>query len=634
MDKRLEDIYNSIENLSDIRNKDLYNPVVFKRSPKDETFQLRNPITGTLYTLICSKIEPSYMGFPVNGSWAVSDPENPYYKKILILRDHNNGDYVTTLDPIEVRRTETIVPNDENPTAPDPDNPDDVIVTLYWHEVIKEEEMWAKPEYYAGAQGEKGDKGDKGDPGDPPPMDEVVPAVIARLDELVKQVEIIGPNNVQPNSVTNYKVNLTREVYKRDVNDEIILVEETTEVLAPIQTLPCHDLTMYMDANNDLHISDQPAANSVELIVTFPTYQQYIQGKKTVTIGDVSSKYHNFRIVAEANPQLIGTTQTLKFVATEVATSEDKEFTATELESLNVTLSDSSSNFTLNGAELTIAEEARAANAVVTASLLDPDANTPLNATLTITIKQKIVSIEIETQDTLTKGETNPCRFIITLSDNTTVVKSYSDITITDTDNAFVFGDNTIAVNDNITESGDHTFSVSYTQDGITVDATKTISITVTASNKVGMLYGVSLPDVPDWATLPIVQASDPTATQSNVLVQEKDWEPTNQQDKEITTIPASTASPILYLWLIVPKTLGEIKFTDNTNGFEFPMYGAGATDDDENPRMGPNSKNNGYASPIDITLTIDGNPVECYAYRSDNKGIQTIQSQIIIELK
>ena len=86
MEKRLEDFITSVQILSDIRNLDEFNPIVF---------QLEHPITATRYTVVGGKKEPSTLGIPMNTTWVVLDPSDPYYLQALKLKDVIDTETVT-----------------------------------------------------------------------------------------------------------------------------------------------------------------------------------------------------------------------------------------------------------------------------------------------------------------------------------------------------------------------------------------------------------------------------------------------------------------------------------------------------------------------------------------------------------
>lgn len=86
MEKRLEDFIASVQTLSDIRNLDEFNPIVF---------QLEHPITATRFTVVGAKREPSTMGIPMNTTWVVLDPTDPYYLQALKLKDVVDMETVT-----------------------------------------------------------------------------------------------------------------------------------------------------------------------------------------------------------------------------------------------------------------------------------------------------------------------------------------------------------------------------------------------------------------------------------------------------------------------------------------------------------------------------------------------------------
>lgn len=162
MEKRLESFITSVQNLADIRNLDVFNPVVF---------QMEHPITGTRYTVVGAKLEPSYLGIPLNTTWVVLDPSDDYYLQALCLREFEDVNVTT------------------KPATPG---------GAKWHLARSYDELFALPQTYnqtgvVGPQGEQGiagpvgPTGEKGELGPVGPTGEQGPAGVGS----------IGPQGIQ-----------------------------------------------------------------------------------------------------------------------------------------------------------------------------------------------------------------------------------------------------------------------------------------------------------------------------------------------------------------------------------------------------------------------------------------------------
>lgn len=137
MEKRLQDFVISVQTLFEIRNLDVINPVVLK---------LEHPINATQYVVVGAKVEPSYLGIPINSSWVVLDPTDPYYLQVLKLKRQ--------LDPATV--TNKYVTH----------------INAYWHVVRTYDEIFTDPQYYlyAGPTGPTGRVGPTGPTGPQGPV--------------------------------------------------------------------------------------------------------------------------------------------------------------------------------------------------------------------------------------------------------------------------------------------------------------------------------------------------------------------------------------------------------------------------------------------------------------------------------
>ncbi len=179
MELRLQKFISSMGVLSDIRNLDPLNPTIFK---------LEHPVTATLYVTIAAVTEPSHLGIPINTTWVVLDPSNPYYLKALKLKG-----------------TPTSVPEEGVEPLPG--------FNQTWIEITTYDEIFADPQYYdqpGGIPGPKGDKGDKGDPGTSPVLDyQAIADIVAGLIQpAAPTLAIAGASNVAEATNSQYIANL------------------------------------------------------------------------------------------------------------------------------------------------------------------------------------------------------------------------------------------------------------------------------------------------------------------------------------------------------------------------------------------------------------------------------------------
>lgn len=165
MEKRLQDFILSVQQLSDLRNLDTFNPIVF---------QMEHPINATRYTVVGAKLEPSYLGLPINVTWVVLDPTDPYYMQALKLKVTLDNETVTT-------------------------KPKVVGLDAWWHVVRTYDEIFNDPQYYyssaiVGPQGPTGAQGPAGPTG---PVGATGPSGNDGANGLAGEVGPTGPTGAQ-----------------------------------------------------------------------------------------------------------------------------------------------------------------------------------------------------------------------------------------------------------------------------------------------------------------------------------------------------------------------------------------------------------------------------------------------------
>ncbi len=77
MDSQLQALVDSLSSVSDLRNLDRYNPVIFC---------VQNTGTNEFLTVACSIVEPSPLILPINGRWINLNTLSPDYKKVFQLK--------------------------------------------------------------------------------------------------------------------------------------------------------------------------------------------------------------------------------------------------------------------------------------------------------------------------------------------------------------------------------------------------------------------------------------------------------------------------------------------------------------------------------------------------------------------
>lgn len=155
MEKRLTDFIAASEAIADMRNLDPRNPIFIK---------VQHPVLSIEYIVVCSILEPSYIGVPMNVTWIVLDPKSPYFRRALKLREDS------WTPPADVNPVNIEVAEGTNGK---------------WYLVREYAEIFADHQYYLGSKGERGDQGPKGDRGDQGPEG------VVDYDRLAKMIQDI-----------------------------------------------------------------------------------------------------------------------------------------------------------------------------------------------------------------------------------------------------------------------------------------------------------------------------------------------------------------------------------------------------------------------------------------------------------
>lgn len=257
MELRLQKFVNSMVTLSDIRNLDLSNPVVFN---------LEHPVTALRYTVVVAEAEPSYMGIPVNTTWVVINISSAYHLQCLKL--------VSTADPAAPIPGVTLVPG----------------MRQSWKTISNYSEIFDTQQYYdngasGGVRGPKGDTGPMGydglagptgQAGATPVIDyeQVIQAVIARLPPptgAAPTLSITGPATVLEGQTAQYLADMVLGTESYPLNLPIALA---TTAAASIST------------SRLLTAGSVAADTDISLSVSIVNNGQTITAQKTVRISN------------------------------------------------------------------------------------------------------------------------------------------------------------------------------------------------------------------------------------------------------------------------------------------------------------------------------------------------------------
>lgn len=83
-EKRLEDLVNTLEHLSDINNQSEDTPIVMRHT---------DVVSNRTVAIVCSQVEPINMVLPLNVVWFCFKPESPLYKQALKRTSKDPGTF-------------------------------------------------------------------------------------------------------------------------------------------------------------------------------------------------------------------------------------------------------------------------------------------------------------------------------------------------------------------------------------------------------------------------------------------------------------------------------------------------------------------------------------------------------------
>lgn len=253
MELRLQKFVSSMVTLSDIRNLDLSNPVVFN---------IEHPVTAIRYVVVVAKAEPSYMGIPINATWVVINSGSAYHLQCLKL--------VSTSDPATGIPGVTLIPG----------------MRQSWKSINGYSEIFDTPQYYdngasggvRGPEGDAGPMGYDGPPGQEGPMgvspnldyEQIIQEVIARLPVSTGDVPVLriaGPASVLEGQQVQYFANMVlgTETYPLDI--PILLAPTAAASISPARLLSANAVSVDTNINLSASVVYKGQAVATQLAV-------------------------------------------------------------------------------------------------------------------------------------------------------------------------------------------------------------------------------------------------------------------------------------------------------------------------------------------------------------------------------
>lgn len=561
MELRLQQYIDSMATIADIRNLDVSNPVVVL---------LEHPTLGTQFTTVASIVEPSYLGIPINTTWVNLNPQNPYYRKALKLKD--------TEDP-----STSGVPN---------------VITngsfrLSWIEEQNYMEIFQDPQYYvldiaqgpAGPQGPQGPQGPVGPAGPQGPAPQVDYNYI--IGEILSQLNqgttlgIVGPSQIIEGMTGQYSLVLTTTAGDTPVTGQI-------QLGTPIPGVSINSSNLVSVGANSLS-SDQ----NLTLTATYSYLGQTYNATKIVILKNAIP----VSISASGLPSTLNEGLTAQI--TVIATYSNGQ-------TANVT---SQCIFApSNGSALTVNS-----SGLATASLVSAD--TPVQVNITYVEGSTVLSTSLNTivKNIIPVGLVigGPSTVAEQTTANYTATVTYSDGSVANVTNSAVFSLSDSAMGSfsstihgqftaaDVTSDTVGNVLATFTASGTTVNAVKQITV---LSNQVGIrpYYGVA----------PVTSTKD-----GNFILSLPGRGPSASQVATFTLDSGAPGSG-LTMFFAYPVAYGLTKFEDAaTPGF----YGGwdGAKGDPTDPsKWGP------ITVPVDIG---GGNMIDFYLYQTDYDGLGSV---------
>lgn len=659
MELRLQEFIESVETLADIRNLDSLNPIVF---------QLEYPVTASRFTVVGSKVEPSYLGLPVNTTWVVLDPQSQYYRMALKMVDTNDPDQATTFPPMQS---------------------EDGNVTLYWNIIRTYDEIFKDAQYYL--TGGKGPKGDKGDPGQDGVVDYNL--AIATLAGLTGTLAISGNSTIAAGGQATYTVAITEAEI---LEDGTITPPATRQVATPVFLIGQVPAGTYMDSGNVLHVGNLQQDTTITLHATYPSWAKSASTQKTVTL----------QAAVVPAPYVTGTSLS---GSTSINSGTQTQYT------VNVNWSDGTvthpaATWSLNSANfgsisanglLTVPQDIAASGSVnVSASFVVDNVTYTPNQTVVVTkvaAPPTVNSVTISGPSALDSGTTGQFSAQVDWSDGSTTYPTAS-WALSTSQFGSINSSGLMTVPNSIAGSGNVTVTGTVVVNGSTYQGTKSVAVTkipatvtsvvISGASSVNSSTTAQYNIVANWSdgsttnptgatwsldstafgsistdgllTVPgDIAASGSVTVSANVTVNGQAYTPTKAVTVTLVVTPTGIApfygtGPVLpsdwsafvngltqfgaltvdgkyqvsidvvggstYMYFAYPASHGEATFYDKLSQFFGGMGGAG------NASQGPSAASlaNFKDMPVTVDVTISGSPVSFYVYRSDfaNLGV------------
>lgn len=556
MEKRLQDFILSVQQLSDLRNLDVFNPIVF---------QMEHPITATRYEVVGAKIEPSYLGLPINVTWVVLDPADPYYLKALKLK--------TVLD------TETVT-----------DKPKVQGLDAWWHIVRTYDEIFNDPQYYIGIAGPAGPVGPTGPAGiqgangaqgadGVVDMNAFLQLAMAQLSTLTGTLEIRGPAFVPAAGTAQYEVWLTEPQIQTDGSIATTTRQVFTQIIiAPASATPLPVGTM-MGADGVLHAGPSAGDVPVRLTAEYPSWLRVVQQQLDVSIG---SKTLQSISINGAASLYAGSSSNYTVTAT---FSDGSSSTVTPVWSIDNT---GAASISVSGNLVGANPITQDGTVVLTATF---DGQT---ITKTLTVRQLVASgLTINGVSTIQGGNSASYTATVTLNSGATatVVPTWS---LADSTNATVDAAGLVATTNVGTSL---TLQASYLVPGTVTPVTATKTITVSSVVQTIYPYYGPGPAAPtNWESF--ITSLPYRGLQASV-----------DADVSFDCLGQNT-----YMYFASPVVYGQAQFFDKISQFFGGWGGGGAT----GPGPSAASIAAGADVPFEVTINVGGVPTPFYVYRSD----------------
>lgn len=561
MELKLQEFIASIEKMADLRNMDEFNPVVIS---------MQKPATSVQMLFVASKMQPSYLGVPVNSVWVVLDPANPYFRKALKLRDtYDANNYASELS----------VPHPE--------------AELWWTIVRSYSELWSDPQYYVGNRGPKGDKGvqgdpgpagakgDKGDPGTSPPLSEVACSVKNLMQQYVGTLEILGAGSIIEGQSQLYSIMLTLPPDPCTVNS----TAQTLLVKTPL----------YIRGSNKANVNDNAVtcsnltgSENATLYAYYPSWGKLLYAEKQIVLTDA----YVTNISIQGPSSVYGGDS---IDLTVLATYSDNT-TSTITSGCTLLVDNPSIGNISNVGRFTAAQSADG-KIVVTATYTS-GGNT-FSTTHTIVVNLLLpISLNISGASQINENQSSQYSTTVTYNNGktVTVIPTYSILpqgAPAGISSLGVLSANSVDMDVSISLHA--TFIMNMTS----VVSTKSITIRNVAV-AIAPYYGVGPDTVSDFQTFITSLAYRGNPGNRNFTF-------------SLDVIGATT-----YQWAAWPKSYGMGSWKDDVSNFVGGMGGAGAT----GPGPSQATLDAGEDRPMEITIKLDNVDTTMYVWRSENPNL------------